>query len=726
LKAELPNNEAARLKALDDYQILDTLPEDSYDDITMLASEICGTPMAAISLIDGERQWFKSKVGLNLHETARDDAFCAHAILQPDITVVSNAQADKRFADNPLVTGEPGIRFYAGAPLVTPKGEAMGTLCVIDQTQRTLTEVQLKSLRALSRQVMAQLELRRYIRLQEQDHRLKVKELRSTLGKMEVALGAISDVIVWTDHSGQIQWCNKPFDKLVEKPHILILGKYLAELLPLMEHGTPLPDKGHPANQVLQGKKDISGYFEFVRSGKKFYLEFLGRYIEMPDDNESAVMVIRDITGEKNLEQVKLQSAALHHAANAIAITDNKGAVMWVNRSFRLLTGYSLQEVYGRNLSILKSGKHDQAFYRNLWETILAGKVWEGETINLKKDGSLYTEQQTITPVLDRDGEISNFIAIKQDISDRKKSEEELAQYRGRLEQMVAEKTRELEQAQDELVNRAMEAGMSQMAAIGLHNIGNAITPLNVLMEKMKTGELENISRYLRKCHDDLASHAAELGQYVSDGHRGRQVFDYMGELIHSLDDQDKKQFDILGRMDAALSYISQILTLQQDYASGSQEIKEQVDLNDLLEDAIRLQEGTLEKRGISIKRNYFETLPKFLIDKNRLIQVIVNLIKNSCEAIEMQQSDLAQKVIEIKTFVHKDRLGFEIVDNGIGIDPADIDRVFELGQSRKGSSGFGLYYCKMFVENSHGKLVFFSRGLGKGASVKIAFDKTG
>jgi signal transduction histidine kinase len=294
------------------------------------------------------------------------------------------------------------------------------------------------------------------------------------------------------------------------------------------------------------------------------------------------------------------------------------------------------------------------------------------------------------------------------------------------LEQLVAEKTRELEQAQDELVNRAMEAGMSQMAAIGLHNIGNAITPLNVLMEKMKTGELENIARFLQKCHDDLASHAADLGHYVSDGQRGRQVFDYMGELIHSLIDHDKKQFDMLGRMDTALSYISQILTLQQYYASGSQEIKELVDLNDLLEDAIRLQTGTLEKRGIAVKRNFLEPMPKLLIDKNRLMQVIVNLVKNSYEAIELQQSGLAQKVIELKTFAHNDRLGFEIVDNGIGIDPADIDRVLELGQSQKGSSGFGLYYCKMFVENSHGKLVFASRGPGKGAAVKIAFDQSG
>ena len=154
------NGEKLRLAALQDFQILDTLPEREFDDITLLASQICETPISAVSLIDAERQWFKSRVGLDVSETPRDCAFCDYAIEEDQLFIVNDAASDSRFRNNPLVTKSPYIRFYAGAPLVTSDGHKLGTLCVIDQKPRTLSDSQERALSALARSVMNLIEAR--------------------------------------------------------------------------------------------------------------------------------------------------------------------------------------------------------------------------------------------------------------------------------------------------------------------------------------------------------------------------------------------------------------------------------------------------------------------------------------------------------------------------------------------------------------------------------------
>lgn len=170
MEAPLPVNEAERLATLRRYKILDTPPETSYDDLVHLASEICGMPIAAISLVDEDRQWFKSILGLEVSQTSRDVAFCAHAILdQSKPLIVEDATQDPRFADNSLVVEEPGIRFYAGSPLVMSNGHSIGTLCVIDTVPRTITAKQRKALEILAREVVTQMELRNNVHALERN-----------------------------------------------------------------------------------------------------------------------------------------------------------------------------------------------------------------------------------------------------------------------------------------------------------------------------------------------------------------------------------------------------------------------------------------------------------------------------------------------------------------------------------------------------------------------------
>jgi GAF domain-containing protein len=165
MAAVIPSPEAARVAALNRYAILDTEPEQSFDDLVILAAHICQTPMAMLSLVDDHRQWFKSKYGVQVPETSKEVSICAHAIQQGDLFVVPDTLQDSRFRENPLVTGEPHVRFYAGAPLINEEGFALGTLCVLDHEPRHLDDEQREAVSALGRLALRQMELRMNLQL---------------------------------------------------------------------------------------------------------------------------------------------------------------------------------------------------------------------------------------------------------------------------------------------------------------------------------------------------------------------------------------------------------------------------------------------------------------------------------------------------------------------------------------------------------------------------------
>lgn len=255
--------------------------------------------------------------------------------------------------------------------------------------------------------------------------------LKASEAELRALFSSMRDVVIVIDDQGVYQKIAPTNPDLLVKPANELLGTSISEIFP--EHQAKEFIK--EINLVLSSGKTRQIEYMLRITGKDFWFETA----ISPMTTDSVVWVARDITGRKQAEaNLHLQSEALNAAANTIVITNNDGEIHWVNPAFTQLTGYSPDEVIGKNPRLLNSGVHPVSFFQDLWNTILAGKVWHGELINQRKDGSQYTEEETITPLFDSNGNITHFISIKQDITDRKNAEKDLQRYAQRQEKIAA------------------------------------------------------------------------------------------------------------------------------------------------------------------------------------------------------------------------------------------------------------------------------------------------
>ncbi len=298
----------------------------------------------------------------------------------------------------------------------------------------------------------------------------------------------------------------------------------------------------------------------------------------------------------------------------------------------------------------------------------------------------------------------------------------ELERYRRNLETMVEERTRQLEETQKELLVQATEAGRAQMVKVILHNIGNAVTPAVVHVKKMKEDGLGKLIGYLDETWRDLEGHKRHLTRYVTKDPRGREVAAYGASLIRELHQYNAGRLEALDTVDAAFSYVGEILALERSYEDTGVLILERLDLNRVVVDALTMQAASAESRDIRVTQELSPDPVMLKLNRNRLMQTLVNLIRNSCEAMDPLDPAHAPRGIVARTFRGDGHAGFEISDSGIGASEEDRKDIFEFGKSGKGSSGFGLSYCREFVEGSGGRITFESRGRGKGAMVRAVF----
>ena len=362
MRAAIPDNEDQRLRALYDLSILDSPREQSYDDIAQLAMMMCNVPVAVVSLVDRDRQWFKSCMGLDANETPRDVAFCAHAILSPrDVLEIPDASLDSRFYDNPLVTGEPGIRFYAGAPLLTAEGLALGTLCVIDYKPRKLTREQHHSLTLLANQVVRLLELRENSQ-KLADQAKKLAEFYR-MSPVAITLNQFTDGLFLEANPALFQMLGYTPDELAGLTYWdLTPPKYRQE------------EEQQRANLQREGRYGPYEKHFLTKQGDWLPVLLNGVLIDGPQGEQQIWSIIQDISERKRIEQLKNEFVSTISHELRTPLTS-------ISAALRMVLGGMLGEVPEKIHEMLSvAGKNSQRLTLLIndlldMEKLLAGKM---------------------------------------------------------------------------------------------------------------------------------------------------------------------------------------------------------------------------------------------------------------------------------------------------------------------------------------------------------------
>jgi PAS domain S-box-containing protein len=566
-----------------------------------------------------------------------------------------------------------------------------------------------------------------------------------------------------------------------------------------------------------KGREDITGFGE-SSSPKSYYPELQAKLAEL--EQTKAELAAANL--ELQHSNAKL-SRAVEQNPVSIVITDLIGKIEYVNPKFTEVSGYTPAEAIGQNPRVLKSGKMPPETYRQLWAALTSGKEWRGELLNRKKNGELYWEWASISPISDESGKITNYLAVKEDITERKRVEAELNHERNFLralmdnsddciyfkdlqsrflrcsaaqmqifrakgvsevigktdhdffssehandalqdeqkiirtgEPMVGKVEKEtwpdghitwaltskmplrnetgeivgtfgiskditaIKEAEAkvnalhrELMDASRQAGMAEVATSVLHNVGNVLNSVNVssslIADKVRQSKVSSLAKVVAL----LQAHAADLPGFFANDPQGKQLPAYLASLATRL---TQEQVNILNEVEALagnIQHIKEVVAMQQNHAK-TVGMTETLPVIDMVEDALRLNLGSLDRHSVKLVRE-FSPVPPVAVEKHKVLQILVNLIRNAKHACDDSGRD--DKQITLRVASGDDTVKISVEDNGVGIAPENLTRIFGHGfTTRKEGHGFGLHSGALAAKELGGALKAFSEGPGQGA----------
>lgn len=404
---------------------------------------------------------------------------------------------------------------------------------------------------------------------------------------------------------------------------------------------------------------------------------------------------------EYAIAEAKKLALVARYTDNAVVITDARATIEWVNDGFTRITGFTIEEVIGKSfIEYLRGPDSESDKLHEMQSALEAKQGFDVETVNYRKSGEPYWVEIETRPIINRNGEVTRFIAIESDITERVNNE------------------LERQQLNEQLVDASRTAGMAEVATGVLHDVGNILNSVNVSTNLIRGHFRKSALSSLEKLTGLIGEHENDFGSFVRDDKRGQKIPNYITRVTGVLRQEHETITSEFKDLVDNVEHIKEIVSVQQSMAKSSG-VRQQLSATDLVNDSITANKGTLANHHVKISQEIEASLPELVSDKHKILQILINLIKNAKDA--MVENDTPDPEIKIRAWHDEGFVVFSVIDNGIGIPAEQIAKIFNHGfTTKKTGHGFGLHSSANAATEIGGTLSVASEGVGKGAAFHL------